>query len=72
MLLLAGGSADTATCPGKGKEKIAPSSMASKAVPSNTETLSEDTTPLVRRMRQVHSDGSMTDGLPLPGQQAPK
>jgi hypothetical protein len=28
--------------------------------------------PLVKRMRLVHSDGSMVDCLPLPGQQAPK
>jgi hypothetical protein len=60
------GSADTATGSGKGKEKIAPSGLASRAS-SDTKTSSEDTTLLVRRMRLAHSDGSMADGVPLPG-----
>jgi hypothetical protein len=61
------GSADTTTSLGKGKEKIAPSEPASKAY-SNTETSSEDMAPLVRRMRQVRSNGSTTDAVSLPGQ----
>jgi hypothetical protein len=56
------GSADTATGSDKGKEKIALSELTPRAS-SDTEMSSEDTTPLVRRMRLACSDGSMTDML---------
>jgi hypothetical protein len=57
--------------PDKGKEKIESSRSASKAS-SDTEVSYEDTTPLVRRMRLVHSDVSTAYGLLLSGQQAMK
>jgi hypothetical protein len=67
----AGGGADTAKGPGKGKEKMALSRSASRPS-SDTKTSSEGTISLVKRMRLVCSDGSIVDGVPLSGQQAPK
>jgi hypothetical protein len=56
---------------GNGKKKIAPSGPAPKvgswSASSDTEMSFEEIAPLERRRRQVCSDGSLVDGLPLPG-----
>jgi hypothetical protein len=69
-------SADAASGPDMGKEKVVPSGPAhkvgSRIASSDIKTSCEDIVPPVRRMRLVRSDGSSVDGLPLLGQQAPK
>jgi hypothetical protein len=64
-------SADAASGPDKGKEKVALSGAASKArslsLSSNTETSSEEIAPLERKRRLVCSDGSTVNRLPLLG-----
>jgi hypothetical protein len=63
-------SADVASGPSKGKEKVAPSRSASKGrswpTSSNIETSSEEAAPLERKRRLVCSDGSLVDELLLP------
>jgi hypothetical protein len=67
---------DAALGPGRGKENAVPFGSASKArswsLSGDTETSSEETTPPERKRRLIRSDRSLIDGLPLPGQQAPK
>jgi hypothetical protein len=66
---------DVTSDPSKGKEKVVPYRPAPKVgtctASSDAEMSYEDTIPLVRRMRLVHSDGSSVDGLLLSRQQAP-
>jgi hypothetical protein len=69
-------SADTTSGSGKGKEKISSSESASKvgsrSPSSDAEVSSEEVTPLQRKKRLVHSDGSTIGGTSLSGHQAPK